>query len=161
MQVNQESFDRKHNDKDKAKSKVTDNMKEYLSLVQEPIGRLSTSSALFKGFAATIVTGIGLLSYENMSSIILVLSFLPVIAFLALDLYYLQLEKCYRGLYNDILSGRHDLDFRVDIPKDREFRKRAKATVWDCVKSPSIWMFYVPIFIVLLTILLLKTYGVI
>ncbi len=161
MQVNQENVDWKHIENDKTKSKVTDNMKEYLSLVQEPIGRLSTSSALFKGFAATIVTGIGLLAYENMNSIILVLSFLPVIAFLVMDLYYLQLEKCYRGLYNDILNGQHDLDFRIDIPKDRGFKKRAKATVWDCVKSPSIWMFYIPIFFVLLTVLILKTSGVI
>lgn len=32
--------------------------KEYLQMLQEPICRMSTISAIFKGFAATIVAGI-------------------------------------------------------------------------------------------------------
>jgi len=31
---------------------------EYLQMIQEPISRMSTISAIFKGFAATIVAGI-------------------------------------------------------------------------------------------------------
>ena len=31
---------------------------EYLQMIQEPISRMSTVSAIFKGFAATIVSGI-------------------------------------------------------------------------------------------------------
>ena len=35
----------------------------YLQIIQEPICRMSTISAIFKGFAATIVAGISALSY--------------------------------------------------------------------------------------------------
>lgn len=34
----------------------------YLHMIQEPICRMSTISAVFKGFAATIVSGIALIS---------------------------------------------------------------------------------------------------
>ena len=56
----------------------------YLQLIQEPICRMSTISAIFKGFAAAIVGGIAM---------VLGLSFLPVFAFAMLDIYYLKLEK--------------------------------------------------------------------
>lgn len=39
--------------------------KEYLQMLQEPICRMSTISAIFKGFAATIVAGISAISYST------------------------------------------------------------------------------------------------
>lgn len=38
--------------------KNEDKLVEYLQLIQEPVCRMSTVSAIFKGFAATIVAGI-------------------------------------------------------------------------------------------------------
>ena len=64
----------------------------YLQMIQEPIGRMSTASAIFKGFAATIVAGIAALSYCEVNTFILGLSFVPVILFAFLDIYYLKLE---------------------------------------------------------------------
>lgn len=66
---------------------------EYLQIIQEPISRLSTTSAIFKGFAATIVSGIATLTYCDVNSTILGLSFVPVMLFALLDVYYLKLEK--------------------------------------------------------------------
>lgn len=36
----------------------------YLQLIQEPICRMSTISAIFKGFAATVVAGISMIAYS-------------------------------------------------------------------------------------------------
>ena len=44
---------------------MTDGKKEYLQMLQEPICRMSTISAIFKGFAATIVAGISAISYSS------------------------------------------------------------------------------------------------
>ena len=44
---------------------MSDGKKEYLQMIQEPICRMSTISAIFKGFAATIVAGISLISYST------------------------------------------------------------------------------------------------
>ena len=37
---------------------MPDGKKEYLQMLQEPICRMSTISAIFKGFAATIDVGV-------------------------------------------------------------------------------------------------------
>lgn len=60
---------------------------EYLQLIQEPICRMSTISAIFKGFAATIVAGIATLPYKDLNTWILLLSFIPVLSFAILDVY--------------------------------------------------------------------------
>ena len=52
---------------------------EYLQMIQEPICRMSTISAIFKGFAATIVAGIAALTYCEVNVLILGLSFVPVV----------------------------------------------------------------------------------
>ena len=112
---------------------MDENKKEYLSLIQEPIGRLSTASSIFKGFAATIVTGTAALSYADIKLVILILSFVPILAFAALDLYYLRLERLYRGLYNAVLSGEHPVDYQVLPPRDRDFVKKSRASIWCCL----------------------------
>ena len=52
----------------------------YLQLIQEPICRMSIIYAILKGFAAAIVGGIAMISFKDISLIVLGLSFLPVFA---------------------------------------------------------------------------------
>lgn len=132
---------------------------DYLSKIQEPIARLSTASSVFKGFAATIVTGIAALSFGESSLILLLLSFIPLSAFLALDIYYLRLEKRYRRLYNDVLIGVHAVDFSISLPTGKEAIKKAKASLWRCFISPSIYLFYPAMFLVLAIVCILKAKG--
>lgn len=131
----------------------------YLTMLQEPIGRLSTSSSVYKGFTATIVTGIATLSYTDIKLIILILSFIPVLSFVAVDIYYLRLERLYRCLYNDVLFGRHKVDFSITLLTDKETRKRANATIWACICSPSIWLFYPAMLFILTVVCFLKWQG--
>lgn len=138
---------------------MDENKREYLALIQEPIGRLSTASSIFKGFAATIVTGIAALSYSEVKLVVLILSFIPILAFAALDLYYLQLERLYRGLYDAVLSGNHPVDFQIVPPRGKDFVKKSNASIWRCMTSPSIWLFYPAMFIVLIVISILKGCG--
>lgn len=140
---------------------MTEEKRAYLDLIQEPIGRMSTASSIFKGFAATIVTGTAALSYSSINTVLLVISFIPILSFAALDIYYLRLERMYRGLYSDVLNGAHPVDFSLVLPTDKEFRKRAQLSVWQCMKSPSIWLFYPAMMLVLVAICILKVRGVI
>ena len=78
---------------------MRDGKKEYLQMLQEPICRMSTVSAIFKGFAATIVAGISVISYSDINIWVLALSFLPVLAFAIMDVYYLKLERKFRFLF--------------------------------------------------------------
>ncbi len=130
---------------------------EYLQIIQEPISRLSTTSAIFKGFAATIVSGIATLTYCDVNSTILGLSFVPVMLFALLDVYYLKLEKKYRFLFDQVRLDEHPVDFSMELTKDN---KMAKSRVWDCVKSPSIWLFYPAMIGILIVVYIFKLKGV-
>lgn len=134
---------------------------EYLQMIQEPIGRMSTASAVFKGFSATIVAGISVVSYSDIESWILGLSFLPVLAFLLLDIFYLKLEKGYRYLFDQVRTNKHEIDFSLQVLKDPTEIKNAKARVWDCIKSPSIYLFYPLMLGILMAVFILKCTGVI
>lgn len=132
-----------------------DKIIEYLQLIQEPICRMSTTSAIFKGFSATIVAGVASLNYSGMNNYILCLSFIPVLLFAFLDIYYLRLEKKYRYLYEEVRTGKHAVNFSMELTKDT---KAAKARVIDCVISPSIIIFY-PVVILILTTVVFLSFG--
>ena len=84
----------------------------HLQMIQGVIDRMSTSAAIYKGFAATIVTGIAAISFTEVSAWILLIAFLPVICFLMMDTYYLKLEKQYRILYEKIRNEKIVPDFQ-------------------------------------------------
>ena len=114
---------------------------------------MSTNSAIFKGFSATIVAGIATISFDRVNTWILLLSFIPVIVFAALDIYYLKLERKLRYLYDQVRKDEHVVDFSIDTRLDK---KAAKARTIDCVKSPSVWLFYPAMTIILVVVLVFK-----
>lgn len=87
---------------------MSEDKRAYLQMLQEPICRMSTISAIFKGFAATIVAGISVISYSTTNIWVLGLSFLPVFAFAILDIYYLKLERKFRFLFDQVRLDKHD-----------------------------------------------------
>ena len=135
---------------------MPDGKKEYLQMLQEPICRMSTISAIFKGFAATIVAGISAISYSSTNIWILGLSFLPVLVFAVLDIYYLKLERKFRLLFDQVRLDEHEIDFSMKLTNDPVEIIRAKARTWDCIKSPSIYLFYPLMLLVLVAVLVLK-----
>lgn len=133
----------------------------YLQMIQEPICRMSTISAIFKGFAATIVAGVATLTYKDLNVWVLGLSFLPVLAFAILDVYHLTLERRFRFLFDQVRKDEHEIDFSMKLTSDPVDILRAKARVWDCMKSPSIYLFYPLMMAVLIAVFVLKLKGVI
>lgn len=140
---------------------MQDGKKEYLQMLQEPICRMSTISAIFKGFAATIVGGISAISYSTTNVGILGLSFLPVLAFAALDIYYLKLERKFRFLFDQVRLDKHAIDFSMDLTNDPLEIISAKARTCDCIKSPSIYLFYPLMLLILTVVFILKCTNII
>lgn len=140
---------------------MPDGKKEYLQMLQEPICRMSTISAIFKGFAATIVAGISVISYSSTNAWILGLSFLPVLAFAVLDIYYLKLERKFRFLFEQVRLDKHEIDFSMKLTNDPLEIISARARTWDCIKSPSIYLFYPMMLLILATVLILKLTNVV
>ena len=140
---------------------MPDGKKEYLQMLQEPICRMSTISAIFKGFAATIVAGISVISYASTNAWILGLSFLPVLAFAVLDIYYLKLERKFRFLFEQVRLDKHEIDFSMKLTNDPLEIISARARTGECIKSPSIYLFYPLMLLILATVLVLKLTNVV
>ena len=140
---------------------MDNNKAAYLQMIQEPICRMSTISAIFKGFAATIVAGVATLTYKDVNVWVLGLSFLPVLAFAILDVYYLTLERKFRFLFEQVRKDEHESDFSMKLTSDPVEILRAKARVWDCMKSPSIYLFYPLMIAVLIAVFVLKLKGIV
>lgn len=133
----------------------------YLQMIQEPINRMSTISAIFKGFAATIVAGISTISYCEINLWVLGLSFVPVLAFACLDIYYLTLERKFRFLFDQVRLNNHEIDFSLKLTFNKLEIENAKARKRDCLVSPSIWLFYPAMLIILTTVFFLKYNNII
>lgn len=140
---------------------MSEDKRAYLQMLQEPICRMSTISAIFKGFAATIVAGISAISYASTNIWVLGLSFLPVLAFAVLDIYYLKLERKFRFLFEQVRMDKHEIDFSMKLTNDPLENISAKARTWDCIKSPSIYLFYPLMLLILVAVFVLKCTNVI
>ena len=90
----------------------------YLQMIQEPICRMSTISSVLKGFSVMITTGLAAVGYVSENTIILILSFLPIVSFMMLDIYYLRMERLYRHLFEMVRLDRHPIDFDMKLGKD-------------------------------------------
>lgn len=140
---------------------MEDDKKIYLQMVQSTIERMSTTSAIFKGFCAAIVTGITAISYQEINKWVLVLAFLPLGCFWALDTYYFVLEKKYRIMYELIRAGQKEVDFDMRIRLKRSECIDGGATVSACLKSPSIYLFYFPLCVICIVVIIIKFCGLI
>jgi len=123
----------------------------YLSLIQGVVTRMAGNSALMKGFAATLIAAmLGMSIVETIKWYYIAIAVIPLIAFIRLDIYYLQLERRYRNLYKLIASNqdlvyvvRCTLDLKSpDLEKYKEEIKK-NSGFFKTAFSASIWQFYV------------------
>lgn len=145
-----------------------ENKIQYLSIISEVISRMSTSSALFKGFAAMITSNIAMISYDNINVVVLTLSFVPVIVFFLLDAYYLNLEKRFRHLYDKVCEEDMLINYSMTPPTEKEIKAEAwkqhiepNIGILYCIKSPSIWGFYIPLIMIEIVVIAMKFQNII
>ena len=131
---------------------------EYLAMIQNNISRMATASALFKGFAATVLAGVVTIAFRDINPVVLLLMFLPLLAFLMLDVYYLILERKYRYLYELVLAGVHEPNFSMDA--SGVDKTEARATIPQCLRSLSISLFYTPVFLAFIILVVLRFSGI-
>ena len=139
---------------------------EYLQMIQSVIERMSTSSAIFKGFSATIIAGVIAIDYQRDTYWGIILSFIPFLTFFVLDIYYLRLEKRYRFLFDQIRAGKCEIDFNMTPPDINSINREGKSyvqkvSIKSCLRSPSIYLFYYPLMIICIAVIILKYHGVI
>ena len=119
----------------------------YLNLLQSNIARMAGNSAIMKGFAATILASFFALNFSNICWFHICLSIIPIISFVIMDIYYLQLERKYRNLYNLVAEGnipvhKYYLDINNTFFDDYRKKINEGTGFFKCLFSKSICLFY-------------------
>lgn len=87
---------------------------KHLEFIQATITRMNQNSFQIKGWMITIVSAL-LALYANSENVVYILvAIVPAIIFWFLDAYYLQQERKFRGVYNDV-AGLTSEESRVEI----------------------------------------------
>ena len=91
---------------------------KHLEFIQNVITRMNQNSFQIKSLTIAIVAALLAIYADKGNMSFLIISFLPIVVFWALDAYYLRMERQYRGLYNNVAGLCEDY-------------KRKSVTDWD------------------------------
>lgn len=82
-----------------------DNQIKHLEFIQGVITRMNSNSFQIKGWAITIVSALLALFASSSNVAYIFVAIAPTILFWFLDSYYLQQERKFRGVYNDVIKN--------------------------------------------------------
>ena len=97
---------------------MLENKIKHLEFIQATITRMNQNSFQIKGWMITIISALLALYASGENTIYIFIAIVPAIVFWFLDAYYLQQERKFRGVYNDV-AGLSSEDSRLEI-KDFE-----------------------------------------
>ncbi|RKR72093.1 hypothetical protein [Marinobacter nauticus] len=115
----------------------------HLQIMQGVISRMAANSTASKAWCITIVSAILVLVADKSKPEYAFIALVPIFLFLALDSYYLALEKAFRDSYNEFICKLHEQricseDLYSVVPKGNMTNHQIAA-----LKSFSVWGFYV------------------
>jgi len=117
---------------------VTEAKFKHLDYIQAAIGRMSTNSFLFKGWAVTLAAALSAFAAVNTKTALLSIALISTIMFWALDGYYLWLERGFVELHKQVATkAEADIDFSMMIDKQDAAWRWFKT----CLR-PHLWLFY-------------------
>lgn len=96
---------------------MMENKIKHLEFIQSTITRMNQNSFQIKGWMITLVSALLALYASSEKVVYILIAIVPAIVFWFLDAYYLQQERRFRGVYNDV-AGLSPDNSRINI---REF----------------------------------------
>lgn len=139
---------------------MNDETIKHLEFLQANIARMGQNSFQMKGWAMTVVTALIALYVASISngdsgnSWFLIIGAFPTLIFWYLDSYYLQQERKFRGVYNDValLSSKEK---RIEVkPFEMPLQKYTKGDYRLCrvAFSRTVWPLYLPVTTILVVL---------
>lgn len=96
---------------------MENNKIKHLEFIQSTITRMNQNSFQIKGWMITLVSALLALYASSEKVVYILIAIVPAVVFWFLDAYYLQQERRFRGVYNDV-AGLSPDDSRITV---REF----------------------------------------
>ena len=81
---------------------MSDEKIKHLEFIQNVVTRMNTNSFQIKGWTITIVSALLAVYAATKNNHFILVGILPTMIFWCLDAYYLNQERKFRGLYNDV-----------------------------------------------------------
>ena len=142
------------------RTKMEEDKRQHLEFIQNVITRMNANSFQIKGLAITLITAL-LAIYASIKNVTFIfVGILPLLLFWFLDSYYLQQERKFRGIYNDVTGLKEKIKVRsYEMPIHKYTKELDKQySYWDVFFSPTINWLYLSVTIILVLIGLLLTY---
>jgi hypothetical protein len=86
--------------------------RQHLEFIQNVITRMNTNSFQIKGMAVTIVSALIAIYASTGNTAFIFLGIAPTVLFWFLDSYYLQQERKFRGVYNNVARLKNDVEIK-------------------------------------------------
>ena len=86
--------------------------KQHLEFIHNIITRMNTNSFQIKGMSVTIVSALMAIYAGTTNSVFVFLGIIPTLLFWFLDSYYLQQERKFRGVYNNVAGLKSDVEIK-------------------------------------------------
>lgn len=130
----------------------SDDVRHHLSFIQGVITRMNSNSFSMKGWMVAIVSALLAVYAANgdasCSYLYIIAALVANIIFCFLDAYYLKMEMQYRDLYDKVRGNPDNTDFSMDA-------SHYSRSLCEALKSKSVWILYLAVFILLLAGLVL------
>ena len=127
---------------------------KHLEFIQNVISRMNTNSFQIKGWSIVIASALLAIYASTKDNYFFLVAVFPTLMFWFLDAYYLNQERKFRGLYNDVAGV-------TDKPKEiKPFTMKpdlyvgGKYSYWSAFFSITIFKMYLAITIILMGIFL-------
>jgi hypothetical protein len=125
-----------------ALSETSPSVQAHLAILQSVIQRMASNSTSCKAWCITVVSAILVIVADKGKPNFAFIALVPTFLFLALDAYYLALEKAFRASYTDFVRKLHSgmakaEDLYSVTPKGSHSEHQIEA-----LKSFSVWGFY-------------------
>ena len=115
---------------------------KHLEFIQTVISRMAGNSFFLKGWTVTLVAALFALSSKDANRSYILVAYLPVVVFWALDGYFLYQERLFRSLYDHVRQlGEAKIDFSMDRRRFRSARNSWLGSMF----STTLLLFYLPL----------------
>lgn len=125
-----------------ALSEASPSVQAHLNILQSVIQRMSANSSSSKAWCIAIVSAILVMVADKSRPEFAWIALIPLSLFLALDAYYLALEKSFRQTYNNFVDKIHSGQLETSDLYSIELSGSLSQHQVEAFKSFSIWGFY-------------------
>lgn len=127
---------------------MEEDRRKYLEFIQNIITRMNSNSFMIKGWTITIVSALLVLFATIKVDSLYIITILPIILFWVLDAYYLQMERKFRSLYNNVIQNHASIVLYSMNIEEISINNDSKNKYWSSFRSRTIWPFYVFLLII-------------